>query len=303
MGSNPILIQPPADFNYDRTVDYLSRSSKECMFHVEDRLVTRLISTTSGPLLIRLSALEHGMLQLEFPLGIADGTEPSPAVRAEAVAYIRDWFDLDRDLEPYYELAEQDEILRECARSFHGLRIVGIDDLFEAMCWGIMGQQINLPFAYTLKRRFVEQYGTYQDYKGRRYFTFPAPDAIAQLQVENLTPLQLTTRKSEYLIGTAREMVEGRLSKEQLLAQGDLPSIEKALTSIRGIGPWTANYVLMRCLRMPAAFPIADVGLHNALKLVLGRETKPSIAEIKELSADWGDWKAYATFYLWRLLY
>lgn len=243
------------------------------------------------------------MLQLEFPNGHADGSEPSPAIRDEAAAYVRDWFDLDRKLAPFFEMAEQDDILRDCARQFYGLRIVGIDDLFEAMCWGIMGQQINLPFAYTLKQRFVEHYGTYQDFEGRRYFTFPAPEVIAELQVEDLTPMQLTTRKSEYLIGTAKEMVEGRLSKEQLLAMGDLASIEKALTSIRGIGPWTANYVLMRCLRMPAAFPIADVGLHNALKLVLGRDEKPSIAEIKELSAGWGDWKAYATFYLWRILY
>ncbi|AZN41875.1 DNA-3-methyladenine glycosylase 2 [Paenibacillus albus] len=303
MGFHSIPIKPPSAFSFDRTVDYLSRSDKECMFHVEERVVTRLITTSSGPVLIRLSSLADGNMQLEFPIEEADGSEVTDNICAEAVAYVREWFDLDRDLSSFFELAEQDELLRDCAKQFYGLRLVGIDDLFEAMCWGIMGQQINLPFAYTLKRRFVEQYGAYQDYEGRRYFTFPAPDAIARLRVEDLTPMQLTTRKAEYLIGTAVEMVEGRLSKEQLLALGDLAKIEKALTSIRGIGPWTANYVLMRCLRIPAAFPIADVGLHNALKLQLGRADKPSIAEIKGLSAGWGDWKAYATFYLWRLLY
>ncbi|SEM87982.1 DNA-3-methyladenine glycosylase [Paenibacillus sp. OV219] len=303
IGDYSIQIKPPSAFSYDRTVDYLSRSDKECMFLVEDRMVTRLITTSSGPVLIRLSSLVDGGINLEFPSRAADDSDLTEDIRTEAAAYVRDWFDLDRDLAPFFELAEQDDLLRECASRFYGLRLVGIDDLFEAMCWGIMGQQINLPFAYTLKRRFVEEYGAYQDYEGKRYFTFPTPDTIARLSLEDLTPMQLTTRKAEYLIGTAKEMVEGRLSKEQLLALGDLAKIEKALTSIRGIGPWTANYVLMRCLRVPAAFPIADVGLHNALKLLLDRADKPSIAEIKELSAGWGDWKAYATFYLWRLLY
>ena len=79
--------------------------------------------------------------------------------------------------------------------------------------------------------------------------------------------------------------------------------MEQALIRIRGIGPWTANYVLMRCLQMPMAFPIADVGLHLALKQALGWDRKPTIPEIRELAAGWSGWEAYATFYLWRLLY
>ena len=98
-------------------------------------------------------------------------------------------------------------------------------------------------------------------------------------------------------------MVEGKLTKEQLLEAGSLKQAEKQLVSIRGIGPWTANYVLMRCLRMPAAFPIDDVGLHNAIKHLLGLEAKPTKKEILQLSAAWANWESYATFYLWRFLY
>lgn len=228
---------------------------------------------------------------------------PDAALADAIAAYVRDWFDMDRDLRPFLELARRDAVLSAAAERFGGLRIVGIDDLFEALCWGIMGQQINLTFAYTLKRRFVERYGASASWNGRRYWAFPSPADIAAIDPAELRELQFTGRKSEYVIGTARLMAEGKLSKEGLLAMPDWTAMEKALVGIRGIGPWTANYVLMRCLRMPAAFPIEDVGLHNALKFVLGRETKPSIAEIKELSSPWGDWKAYATFYLWRLLY
>ncbi|SFS62412.1 DNA-3-methyladenine glycosylase [Paenibacillus sp. BC26] len=295
-----ITIHPPAPFSSAHIIDYLKRSSNECLFHVENNAVLRLIPTASKPVLIRITPDHNDSLIIEFP---ALNEEPSQNLRETAARYVWEWFDCERDLQPFYEMAEQDDLLRNTVKQFHGLRIVGIDDLFEALSWGIMGQQINLTFAYTLKKRFVERFGSSLEWNGQCYFTFPTPEQIAALQVSDLTEMQFTGRKSEYLIGTAAEMAEGRLSKEQLMALPDWSAIEKALTRIRGIGPWTANYVLMRCLRMPAAFPLEDAGLHNALKHLMQRPDKPSIAEIKQLSSNWGDWKAYATFYLWRTLY
>ncbi|RAP78316.1 DNA-3-methyladenine glycosylase family protein [Paenibacillus montanisoli] len=294
-----ITLHPPAAFSSAAIIDYLKRSSNECLFHVEGNTVKRLIPTPEGPQLIWITP-ERDALRIAFP---ALHDAPSEELQAAAHRYVWEWFDCGRDLTPFYGLAEQDGLLRDVAKQFYGLRIVGIEDLFEAMSWGIMGQQINLAFAYTLKRRFVERYGSALDWDGRRYYSFPSPETIAELEPADLTALQFTGRKAEYMIGTAAEIAEGRLSKAQLLALNDWTAIEKTLTRIRGIGPWTANYVLMRCLRMPGAFPIEDVGLHNALKHVLKREDKPTIAEIKQLSSGWGDWKAYATFYLWRTLY
>ena len=180
---------------------------------------------------------------------------------------------------------------------------MGIPDLFETLCWGILGQQINLTFAYTLKRRLVENFGRSVEWAGEKFWVFPAPSDIAGLTVADFDGLQMTSKKCEYLIGVAKLMAEGALSKEMLLAAGDLKSAEKMLVGIRGIGPWTANYVLMRCLRFPDAFPIDDVGLHNAIKHLLGRDVKPTKNEILRLSERWTGWEAYATFYLWRFLY
>jgi len=82
-----------------------------------------------------------------------------------------------------------------------------------------------------------------------------------------------------------------------------LKKAEQQLTSIRGIGPWTANYVLMRCLRYPDAFPIADVGLRNAIKYITKADRKPTKEEILVYAKDWRGFESYATFYLWRYLY
>ncbi|TDF93298.1 DNA-3-methyladenine glycosylase family protein [Paenibacillus piri] len=298
---------PPADFSFDATLGYLTRSANECMFHTdaESGSLYRLIPCSDRPgdhALVKISGADGSILISPAEEGTA--LPEAPLARAAVAAYVWDWFDLSVDMQPFYDLARHDPLLSEAVKRFYGLRIVGITDLFEALCWGVIGQQINLAFAYTLKRRFVEAFGQSVQWNGRAYWTFPTPEAVAEATVDDLTPLQLTGKKSEYLIGIAGLMAEGSLSKSKLLQNmDDIRALEKELTRIRGIGPWTANYVIMRCLKHPAAFPIEDVGLHNAIKHLLRMERKPTIEEIERLSVDWGNWKAYATFYLWRVLY
>lgn len=295
-----MTIEVPGTFDYDVNLAYLSRSDKECMHTIVGPAVYKRIPTGLSDPLIEITGNGNDPLRLRL-------CNPSNALKDEEIQaiirYVREMFDLDTDLAPFYAMAREDALLADVVKQFRGLRILGIPNLFEALCWGILGQQINLAFAYTLKRRFVEKYGTSLDYNGALHWTFPEPSVIATLQPEDLTPLQITGRKSEYLIGTARLIAEGSLSKEELLATPDVKQAERLLTGIRGIGPWTANYVLMRCLKFPSAFPIDDVGLHNAIRTVLGKPDKPTIAHIRQLSAGWAGWEAYATFYLWRVLY
>ena len=174
--------------------------------------------------------------------------------------------------------------------------------MFETICWAIIGQQINLKFAYTLKKRLVEGYGEKMEYDNEEYFLFPTPKAISKLQVVDLKPLQFTTRKAEYIIGIAKLFNEGIIKKEELAIEKDYEKLKNRLILIRGVGAWTADYTIMKCFDINDAFPIADVGIHNALKGILGLDKKPTIEEIEKLSVNWSGWEAYATFYLWRSL-
>lgn len=295
-----LILSVPKEFSFSENLKYLSRSTNECLFQIEDQKIYKAIPIGQVTPLIEVSAEADQDIVIRF-LGETMPTEISDREAVER--YIGEWFDLDTDLSSFYELANTDPLLHRAAQQFYGLRTIGIPDLFEAICWGILGQQINLAFAYTLKRRFVEAFGKHIECEGKQYWIFPTPETIAQLSVEDLLELRMTLKKSEYLIAVANLVVEGKLSKELLLNIGDVTKAEKILTSIRGIGPWTANYVLMRCLRFPSAFPIDDVGLHNAIKYVLGMDRKPTKAEILKLSANWINWESYATFYLWRYLY
>ena len=113
--------------------------------------------------------------------------------------------------------------------------------------------------------------------------------------------MQFSNSKARYLINLAQAAVEGKLVKQEL----QLLSISEAsdhLCKLKGVGPWSAHYAIMKCLRFPSAFPIADVGLHNAIKNQLNLAEKPSIEQIQELATNWKGWESYATFYLWHSL-
>ncbi len=295
-----IFIPLPAAFDMKANLGYLQRSNNECMYEVDNDIIRRVIAIGETQTLVEIEGIDNKLLKVHF-LG---GTQPStPWQCDEVVQYIREWFDLDYDLTPFYEMGKADPLLKNPVKEFYGLRVIGIPDLFEALCWGVLGQQINLGFAYTLKKQFVEKFGESIEWNGKKYWIFPSHEKIAQLTPNDLSDIKMTAKKSEYIIGIAQLMASGELSKQKLMEVGNFKEVEKSLIKIRGIGPWTANYVLMRCLRFSTAFPIDDVGLINSIKTLLNMDRKPTKEEIHALSIPWANWESYATFYLWRVLY
>jgi len=294
-----MIITLPANFDMNANLGYLTREKNECLYEIENNIITKVIAIGEMQSLVQISVIDNQQMVVQF----LNGSRPIEKGEREKIAtYILEWFDLDNDLTPFYEMANADPLLKIPAQKFYGLRVIGIPDLFEALCWGVLGQQINLAFAYSLKRQFVESFGDSIEWNGKKYWVFPPYERIAQLTPTDLAAIKMTVKKSEYIIGIARLMACGELSKEQLMKM-NFKEAEKSLIKIRGIGPWTANYVLMRCLRFQTAFPIDDVGLINSIKTLRNMNQKPTKEEILALSIPWKNWESYATFYLWRVLY
>ena len=292
-----IEIYPPKEFNFDECLVFMGRSQEEVLHQIRDGLLFKLIKVNGDLILCRIGFAQH-VIHVDFP-----SQRFSITSHEEIVSYIWEWFDLDKDLSLFYEVVKQDKILQHIHKRYYGLRMMCIPDLFEALTWAIMGQQINLTFAYKLKQRFVEHFGECLTFEGNTFWLYPTYERIATIGVEELITLQFTVRKAEYVIGVAKAMKNGKLTKEMLLQELTYEEAKKSLLGLRGVGPWTADYALMKCLHQSSAFPIADVGLHNALKVQLGLKRKPTIEEIKEVAINWQGWQAYATFYLWRSLY
>lgn len=292
-----IEIEVPEEFSFQQCMVYLNRSDIECLHKIKAGEFYKLLKFEDVSVIIKISM---GIKKL-----IVTFMDEIPAkwARAQVVKYVWDMFDLDTDLASFYKLEEKDSISKLLIDKYKGLRIIKIDDMFEAICWAIIGQQINLRFAYTLKKRLVECYGEKMAYNNEEYFLFPTPEILSTLVVNDLKQLQFTTRKAEYIIGIAKLFNEGIIKKEELALEKDYEKLKKRLVAIRGIGNWTADYVILKCFNLNDAFPIADVGIHNALKGILALDKKPSIDEIEKLSVKWKGWEAYVTFYLWRWLY
>jgi DNA-3-methyladenine glycosylase II len=125
---------------------------------------------------------------------------------------------------------------------------------------------------------------------------------IAKQKVNRLRQLQFTEKKSEYVIELANKMKDGTLNKKTLLRKDSFKLVKKELMRLHGVGKWTAEYVFLRCLKDPAAFPVDDIGLQNAIKRQLHLSAKPAVAEICEFSRHWKNWEAYSAFYLWNSL-
>ncbi|NQX43656.1 DNA-3-methyladenine glycosylase II [Pedobacter steynii] len=285
-----------ADFNFGECLWFLDRDFDDCMLKVDRDSLTKALLLKEGPVLLNIRADAEQLLVsvLQGDLAVDD----EPIVKK----YIADWFDIGLDLSPFYALLAKDPRLAFMANAYQGLRLVGIPDMFEAICWAIIGQQINLTFAYKLKRRLVERYGRQLDFGGEAYFLFPEAAVLAEASMEELQGMQFSKSKALYLTLIARAFASKQLSKEGLQQLPDLASRQKALMGIKGVGLWTANYTLMKCLKERSCIPFGDAGLLNALLNHGIIADKKQALEMEGFFAAYPTWESYLVFYLWRSL-
>ena len=291
-----LQIVKPAIFSFRECLWFLDRGYDDCLFRISNGGLTKLIRLGSEPVLFRIQDAGN-CLQVE----ILQGNITEAQVQ-ELRDYIMEWFDMHQDLSPFYALLQKDRMLQYMPKDFEGLRLISIADLFEALCWSIIGQQINLTFAYKLKRRLVEAYGTAIEHEGHVYHLFPSPQKLASISVDDLRPMQYSQSKAKYLIGIAQAFAGNQLSKEMLMALPDFHSKQQALTAHKGIGIWTANYALMKTLRLAEAIPYGDVGLLKALETHNIIKERTESEKIDRLFKKYKGWETYLVFYLWRSL-
>ena len=290
-----LRIPPPHEFSYELALTFLKRSPRELLHKVIDDRIEKAIRI-NGAVIIFSIRYDKDELLVEFL-----NTKVTVALATEVVKYIREWLDLDTDLKPFYAMCQKDKLLKGLVKNFYGYRIVGQPDLFESIVWAVLGQQINVQFAYTLKQKFVERYGEALTLKEETYYLFPAAAVVAQLTEAQLLALQFSRQKAAYIINIAKAFAEGVVSKEKLVGLS-LKQAKDLLMEIKGIGNWTANYALMKTFRHTDAFPLEDAGIHNAIKNLKKLTKKPSIEEVKRVYKKYKGWEAYATLYLWKSL-
>lgn len=179
-----------------------------------------------------------------------------------------------------------------------GLRVPLTATVWEGMAWAIVGQQVNLAFAYELRRTVAELCA--RD-AGDGLLAQPTAEDVAKLDHDDLTARRFSRRKAEYLVDTARLIAAGELRAEEM--PGEMATaVERRLVSIRGLGPWSANYVMMRACGFGDCVPYGDTGLTMALWRHFGTETRPGVPETRALMEEFAPFRSLATHHLWMTL-
>jgi DNA-3-methyladenine glycosylase II len=289
-----IRIAQPALFSFPECLWYLDRGFDDCLHEVRDGKLRKLLRINGEKVLLELSETNR-WIDIQVLVGKLSDWQ-------FVEEYVKDWFDLARDLQPFDALLREDIDFKTLANTYSGLRLVGIPDLFEALCWAVIGQQINLTFAYKLKRRLVENHGDSLVYAGKSYYLFPEPAVVSRILIEDLKAFQFSTKKAEYLTGIAALFEQGNISKAQLAVLPTHVQQVQALTAIRGVGEWSAEYVLMKSLKAMQSIPFGDAGLNNALFQLKAIPKKNNRAEVETVFKPFAGWEAYLAFYLWRVL-
>ena len=201
---------------------------------------------------------------------------------------VRTTFDLDADP------AAINGVLHGAFPEGDGLRVPGALDGYELAVRAVLGQQITVAAARTLAQRMVDRFGEPVETPWPQLTRlFPAPAVLAAASGDALGQLGIVKQRQAAIVGIAQAVADKRL---QLHSGADVNATLATLKALPGIGDWTAQYIAMRALRWPDAFPAGDVALHKALGV---QGMKNPAREAEAASHAWKPWRSYAVIRAW----
>jgi DNA-3-methyladenine glycosylase II len=222
----------------------------------------------------------------------ADGELPA----AQLDDILRNMLGLRIPPEPFEAAVASDPLFAPLVARERGLRVIQSATIFEAMTWAIIGQQINLSFAIALRRTFIAL-------AGRAHpcglWCYPEAGDVARLELDQLTSRRFSRAKAETLLRLARLVDEGALD---LARDADLPTVSERLLAVKGIGPWTVNYALLRGYGFADCSLEGDVAVRTAIGRLLGSEERPNLPEAAAFLKNYSPHRTMAAAHLWASL-
>jgi len=258
-----VTLRPSPLVNFALTARVLRRSPRNLVDRVDDDGIwTRAVVLSEGPAL--LQGRQHGAT-LTF-----DAAPARAGDRRAIEAFVTRLFSLDLDPVPFWRRVRREPGLVELARRCAGLRPQRFPTLFEALANGICCQQLSLAAGMTRLGHLSERFGVWTSDDTR--VGPPEPRRVAKARLSTLQQAGLSARRAAQLRDLARLPLER--FEHELAALPDAEARARLL-ELPGIGPWTADYVLLRGLGRLDVFPSGDVGAAHTLGRILGRVIEP----------------------------
>ena len=285
---------PPYDFRL--TADYATYNSER---HGADFLrggtLSRALEVDGETVLARVRSVggvEEPALEVEIS-GEDPGADAADWAFDAALRLAGAW----TDPRPFYAALEPDDPMAQFARKLRGLALPQTPTPFEGLVLAILGQQISNHVARILRDSLVDTFGAAAEIGGETRKAFPSPSALASAGADALRAIKFSARKAEYICDISAQVADGRLDMDAIGALPSQDAVER-LVALRGVGPWTAHWLLIRSYGHQDGFPAGDLAVQRNLGILYGDGSRMSEAEARAVSERWKPHRSLATTYL-----
>ena len=284
-------------FDLNKTCEFASFYRGKYATDIYDNQVYKhLIDTPSGPILASAAATGTSSLEITIKSQNSD-------ISAEnfACSQLLRIIGADQNPSDFYEFAASDDILKPLVNLFKGLHIPQTLTVYEGLITAIIGQQINTDVASMLRSLIIELYGVSTSINGETFYSFPTPQSIAEIGVEELVNNKFSRRKAEYIHSISEKEATGQIDLESTKRM-TIEEATETLTCLRGVGPWTIQWLLIRSLGFSDGFPSGDLALQKILGESLNTREKMTSEEALAFSQRWTPYRSWATTFIFAAL-
>lgn len=285
----------PAGYDATDALRFQGRDKEQLAERVSERRIEK------GLLLNELPAVVDIVFDDDFRLAacaVAVDGDIDPDMENQARLVVSRMLGLVLDPAQFAATVADDPLFGPLVARQSGLRVIQSPSVFEALTWAIMGQQINVAFAVTLRRTFIQA-------GGRRHssglWCYPSAADAAAIAPETLTARQFSRSKAETLLRLAAAVEAGELDLE-ISPANPIERISAALLALKGIGPWTVNYALLRGYAHADCSLHGDVAIRAAIQKLHGSEARPDIASAEKILQQYSPHRTLAAAHLWASL-
>ena len=296
MNNFSFSITPTAPYDFDLTVGSMTYfQSRHAADLFEDGVLRRVLSLDGKPALVSVrsvGSVDEPSLEAEVR-----GDDLTPDHIDEALRLMRRMLATEDDISAFYDMALNDPHLSPLVRNMYGLRLTCAPTAYEALTLAILGQQISTHVARMLRNLIIETYGDRITIGGETLYAFPRPQTIAEAGVEGLRAIKFSGRKAEYITGISERVASGELSLEAMRSLPD-DEIVSGLLALRGVGAWTAHWMLIRAFGRSDGFPHGDLALQRMMGILVGDGAPMPPDDALAYSERWSPWRSCVTAYM-----
>ncbi|MGQ0560697.1 MAG: DNA-3-methyladenine glycosylase family protein [Gemmatimonadota bacterium] len=204
----------------------------------------------------------------------------------------------EADLSAFRAAIAKDKRLGRLIDALPGYKHMRGPDLWTMMLSSLVAQQISGAAARSIRNKLARMFGHVIPLDGEDVPVLPAPDVMVELKDEQLRETGFSAKKAEYAKGMARALLDGTIVQAELKTMPPDRMIEK-LSSLKGVGVWTAECIGIFCLGHPDLLPADDLGIQNAVANVYRLKERPKPKELRARGEKWAGWRSWASAYLW----